>query len=44
MFIASIFNPWAVVWGSVLIAIPVIAWFWPTREETEKHVALEKRP
>jgi cytochrome c oxidase subunit I+III len=44
MFIASIFSPWAVVWGSVLVAIPLIAWFWPTPEETQKHLALEKRP
>ena len=44
MFIESIFSPWAVVWGSVLIAIPLIAWFWPTREENAKHVALEKAP
>lgn len=44
MFIASIFSPWAVVWGSVLIAIPLIAWFWPKRSETGKHLALEKAP
>jgi cytochrome c oxidase subunit I+III len=44
MFIASIFTPWAVVWGSIPIAIALIAWFWPTPQETEKHLALEKRP
>jgi cytochrome c oxidase subunit I+III len=44
MFIASIFSPWAVVWGSVLIAITLIAWFWPTAAQTRKHLALEKRP
>jgi cytochrome c oxidase subunit I+III len=29
VLIASIFTPWAVVWGSVLIAITLIGWFWP---------------
>jgi cytochrome c oxidase subunit 1 len=28
-FIASIFTPWAVVWGSIPIAVTLIAWFWP---------------
>ena len=44
MFIASIFSPWAIVWGSLLVAVPVTAWFWPKRAETQKHLALEKRP
>ncbi len=29
MFIASIFSPWAVVWGSALIGVALIGWFWP---------------
>jgi cytochrome c oxidase subunit 1 len=29
MFVASIFTPWAVVYGSVPIAIGVIGWAWP---------------
>lgn len=29
MLIWSIFTPWAVVWGSVPIAITLIGWFWP---------------
>jgi cytochrome c oxidase subunit 1 len=29
MLIWSIFSPWAVVWGSILIAITLIGWFWP---------------
>ena len=37
MFVSSIFTPWAVVWGSIPIAIALIAWFWPTREEAAKH-------
>jgi cytochrome c oxidase subunit I len=31
----SIFTPWAVIWGAIPIAVPLIAWFWPkgTKEE-----------
>ncbi len=29
MLIGSIFSPWAVVWGSVLVAATLIGWFWP---------------
>jgi cytochrome c oxidase subunit 1 len=29
MLILSIFTPWAVVWGSVPIAIALVGWFWP---------------
>ena len=29
MFIGSIFTPWAVVWGSIPVAIAVTIWFWP---------------
>jgi cytochrome c oxidase subunit I+III len=25
----SIFSPWAVVWGSIPVAITLIGWFWP---------------
>jgi heme/copper-type cytochrome/quinol oxidase subunit 1 len=28
-FVGSIFTPWAVVWGSVPVAIALICWFWP---------------
>jgi len=33
--LGSIFTPWAVVWGAIPIAVPLIAWFWPkgTKEE-----------
>ena len=37
MFLGSIFNPWAVVWGSLLMAVPLIFWFWP-------HDPLEPKP
>ena len=29
MFVTSIFSPWAVVFGTVPIAIALAAWFWP---------------
>jgi heme/copper-type cytochrome/quinol oxidase subunit 1 len=29
VLIWSIFTPWAVVWGSVPVAIALVAWFWP---------------
>ncbi|HEX2726534.1 MAG TPA: cytochrome c oxidase subunit 4, partial [Beijerinckiaceae bacterium] len=35
-FLASIFTPWAVVWGSLLVGVTLIGWFWPkTREDDE---------
>jgi cytochrome c oxidase subunit 1 len=44
LFIGSIFTPWAIVWGSVIVAVPLIFWFWPKRGETAIDLALEKRP
>jgi len=44
MFIASIFTPWAVVWGAIPIAITLIAWFWPSKEETEESRVHERKP
>jgi cytochrome c oxidase subunit I+III len=44
LFIGSIFTPWAVVWGSVIVAVPLVFWFWPKRRETAVDLALEKRP
>ena len=32
MFVASIFTPWAIVWGAIPIAAALTAWFWPTRQ------------
>jgi cytochrome c oxidase subunit I+III len=40
-FIGSIFTPWAVVWGTVLVAITLVVWFWPRRRYTAKALALE---
>jgi len=44
LFIGSIFTPWAVVWGSIPVAIALTIWFWPTRAEARRHRALEKSP
>jgi cytochrome c oxidase subunit I+III len=44
LFIGSIFTPWAVVWGSIPVAIAMTIWFWPTVAEARRHRALEKRP
>jgi cytochrome c oxidase subunit 1 len=44
MLIASIFTPWAVVWGTIPIAIALTIWFWPSKHETREHLALEKQP
>ncbi|KLK93657.1 cytochrome C oxidase [Microvirga vignae] len=29
LFIGSMFTPWAVVWGSLPLAVALIGWFWP---------------
>jgi cytochrome c oxidase subunit 1 len=34
LFIGSIFTPWAVVWGSIPVAIAIIGWFWPSEPST----------
>jgi len=44
LFVGSIFTPWAVVWGSVPVAIALTAWFWPRRHENRAHLALEQQP
>jgi cytochrome c oxidase subunit I+III len=43
-FIASIFTPWAVVWATIPVIIAVTVWFWPDRQETEKHLAVGRKP
>ncbi|WP_160885121.1 cytochrome c oxidase subunit I [Microvirga makkahensis] len=36
-FVGSIFTPWAVVWGSIPLALALIGWFWPkTSTEDER--------
>jgi cytochrome c oxidase subunit I+III len=44
LFIGSIFTPWALVWGAIPVTIALIAWFWPTEEETQKHLECEVKP
>jgi cytochrome c oxidase subunit I len=37
LFVGSVFTPWAVVWGSIPVAIAMTGWFWPkgTKEDEE---------
>jgi heme/copper-type cytochrome/quinol oxidase subunit 1 len=44
MFIGSIFDEWAVVWGSIPIAIALIGWFWPKPPHAQPPVAAEPPP
>jgi cytochrome c oxidase subunit I+III len=44
MLIGSIFTPWAIVWGSLPVAVCLIGWFWPDRAEREGHLAVERKP
>ena len=44
LFVASIFTPWAVVWGSLPVAAALVAWFWPKRDEEAEELALERHP
>ena len=29
-FVASIFTPWAIVWGGAMVGFTLIGWFWPS--------------
>ncbi|MBI2769818.1 MAG: cytochrome c oxidase subunit I [Burkholderiales bacterium] len=44
LFTASIFTPWAVVWGMIPVAAILTLWFWPGRRQTARHLAMERRP
>ena len=44
LFVGSIFTPWAVVWFALPVALALTIWFWPTKAETEQHLALERKP
>jgi cytochrome c oxidase subunit 1 len=44
LFVASIFTPWAVVWGSIPVAIALTAWFWPSARAVEGRKKLTRRP
>jgi cytochrome c oxidase subunit I+III len=43
-FIGSIFTPWAVVWGTVPVAIAATFWFWPAKSESSTRHEREVRP
>jgi cytochrome c oxidase subunit 1 len=40
----SVFSISGVLWGMIPPAIAFIGWYWPQREETESHLALEIPP
>jgi len=44
MFIGSVFTPWAMVWGAVPVAITLIGWFWPDKDETARMLSIEVKP
>ena len=44
LFVASIFTPWAVVWGALPVGVALTLWFWPKKTETAEHLALERQP
>jgi cytochrome c oxidase subunit I len=35
-FLASIFTPWAVVWGGLVVAATLIGWFWPKSTQEDE--------
>jgi cytochrome c oxidase subunit 1 len=35
-FVASIFSPWAVVWGAGLVGLTLIGWFWPKGSQEDE--------
>jgi cytochrome c oxidase subunit I len=35
MFVGSIINPWALVWGSLPIGVTLTGWFWPKRAQRQ---------
>ena len=36
LFVGSIYTPWAVVWGSLPVAVALIGWFWPKGSEEDE--------
>jgi cytochrome c oxidase subunit 1 len=39
LFIGSVFTPWAVVWGTIPLAVTLIGWFWPKGRPRRRPVA-----
>jgi len=44
MFIWSVFTPWGLTWGSIPLAVTLIGWFWPKRDETRRIQEIEVKP
>jgi cytochrome c oxidase subunit I+III len=36
LFICSVFTPWALVWGSIPVAVALVGWFWPKKRDAEE--------
>jgi cytochrome c oxidase subunit I+III len=34
-FVASIFSPYAVLWGSALVGVALVGWFWPKSDKED---------
>jgi cytochrome c oxidase subunit 1 len=43
-FIGSIFTPWGITYGSIPIAVTLIGWFWPHKQEADRRRAREIWP
>jgi len=43
LFVASIFTPWALVWGAPPIGLALALWFWPTRPRLKASVFADTR-
>jgi cytochrome c oxidase subunit I+III len=44
LFIGTMFTPWALVWGAIPVTLALVGWFWPRKDETAKHCAVEVKP
>jgi heme/copper-type cytochrome/quinol oxidase subunit 1 len=42
LFVGSIFNPWAMVWFTPLVALTMTIWFWPSKKEVDRRRAKER--
>jgi len=40
-FLASVFTPWGITFGAVLVAVTMIGWFWPKKQAVERRRARE---
>jgi cytochrome c oxidase subunit 1 len=43
MYVASIFTPWALVYGSIPVALALARWFWPPSGKKPREMEEEVR-